>query len=62
MLFGAPVVANDIRGGAALVLAGMAAEGTTEVLGAQHIERGYENLVAKLNSLGASIRRNQDAT
>ncbi|XP_031504512.1 uncharacterized protein LOC116267086 [Nymphaea colorata] len=61
LLFGAPVMAHDIRGGAALVLAGMAAEGTTEVLGAQHIERGYENFVAKLNSLGASIRRNQDA-
>ena len=46
-----------IRAGAALVLAGLAAEGETEVYGVLHIDRGYENLETKLRSLGASIDR-----
>jgi len=54
-LSGAPVRAPDIRAGAALVLAGLAAEGETLVGAASHIERGYQNLVGNLNSLGAKI-------
>ena len=54
-LSGAPVRAPDIRAGAALVLAGLAAEGETFVGPANHIERGYQNLVGNLNSLGAKI-------
>ena len=54
-LSGAPVKAPDIRAGAALVLAGLAAEGETLVGSASHIERGYQNLVGNLSSLGAKI-------
>lgn len=54
-LSGALVSAKDLRGGAALVLAGLVAEGTTEVEGIEHIDRGYENLGQKLRSLGAHI-------
>ncbi len=54
---GAPVEAKDIRGGAALVLAGMAAEGTTEVGGVRFLDRGYAHLVEKLTALGADVRR-----
>jgi UDP-N-acetylglucosamine 1-carboxyvinyltransferase len=54
-LSGAPVRAPDIRAGAALVLAGLAAEGETLVGAASHIERGYQNLVGNLSSLGAKI-------
>jgi len=56
-LHGATVTANDLRAGAALVIAGLAAEGTTYVKNIHFIERGYENLVEKLTALGASIRR-----
>ena len=49
-------VANAIRGGAALVLAGLQAEGTTEVEQIHHIERGYADLVGDLRALGAEIR------
>lgn len=56
-LTGAPVRATDLRSGAALVLAGLAASGETEVSGMAHIDRGYVNLVGKLHSLGAEIRR-----
>jgi UDP-N-acetylglucosamine 1-carboxyvinyltransferase len=56
-LSGAPVKAPDIRAGAALVLAGLAAAGETVVSGAQHVDRGYECLAEKLASLGADIRR-----
>lgn len=56
-LWGAPVRATDLRAGAALVLAGLAAEGTTEVSGVAHIDRGYVNLVGKLMSLGADINK-----
>jgi UDP-N-acetylglucosamine 1-carboxyvinyltransferase len=56
-LSGAPVRAPDIRAGAALVLAGLRAEGETVVHGAEHVDRGYEGLVGKLASLGADVRR-----
>ena len=54
-LSGAPVKAPDIRAGAALVLAGLAADGETTVSGVAHVERGYEDLVGNLASLGASV-------
>ncbi|NLD86811.1 MAG: UDP-N-acetylglucosamine 1-carboxyvinyltransferase [Clostridiales bacterium] len=54
-LSGAPVEACDLRAGSALVIAGMAATGVTEISGIEHIERGYENLIPKLRSLGADI-------
>ena len=57
-LSGCPVLAPDIRAGAALVLAGLAAEGVTEVSDPSHIDRGYEDFVGRLSSLGATIERN----
>jgi UDP-N-acetylglucosamine 1-carboxyvinyltransferase len=54
---GAPVEAKDIRGGAALVAAGLAAEGVTEVGGVQFIDRGYHRMAEKLSALGADIAR-----
>ncbi len=56
-LSGAPVRAPDIRAGAALVVAGLVAEGATEVSGIDHIDRGYEDFVGKLTALGADIER-----
>lgn len=56
-LTGATVTARDLRAGAAMVLAGLAAEGTTEVLDIAKIERGYENFTSKLRVLGADISR-----
>lgn len=56
-LFGTVVEATDLRGGAALVVAGLAAEGVTEVHGMKHIDRGYEDIASNLQSLGAKIRR-----
>ncbi|MDN5293038.1 MAG: UDP-N-acetylglucosamine 1-carboxyvinyltransferase [Eubacteriales bacterium] len=56
-LSGAPVKATDLRAGAALVLAGLAARGTTEVGCLHHIDRGYERLEEKLQQLGAKIKR-----
>ncbi len=56
-LSGARVRASDIRAGAALVLAGLAADGVTDVSGAEHIDRGYEDLDERLRSLGANIER-----
>ncbi len=56
-LTGAEVKVRDLRGGAALVLAGLAAEGTTEAADIFHIDRGYENLETKLADLGADIKR-----
>ncbi|MBC7239448.1 MAG: hypothetical protein H5T71_05050, partial [Chloroflexi bacterium] len=56
-LHGATVSALDIRSGAALVLAGLAAEGVTEVTNAVYIDRGYEDFVGKLRGLGAIIER-----
>ena len=57
LLKGADVRATDIRAGAALVLAGLAADGRTNISDIHHIDRGYENLVGKLENLGARIRR-----
>lgn len=59
-LQGAPVMATDLRASAALVLAGVAARGVTHVNRVYHIDRGYERIEAKLNELGARIRREQD--
>ena len=59
-LYGSTVCAHDLRAGAALVIAGLAAQGTTHVEHIHFIERGYEHLVEKLNSLGADIRRLDD--
>src|SRR3954471_3269096 len=56
-LFGAPVMASDLRASAALVLAGLKAEGRTEVSRVYHIDRGYEHLDEKLSELGAQIER-----
>jgi UDP-N-acetylglucosamine 1-carboxyvinyltransferase len=56
-LSGAPVRAHDIRAGASLVVAGLAAEGATVISAAHHIDRGYENIVGKLASVGADIER-----
>ena len=61
-LSGAPVRAPDIRAGAALVLAGLVAEGETEIHGVEHIDRGYEHFVDKLAGLGADIERALVAT
>lgn len=55
-LTGAPVKATDLRAGAAMVIAGLAAEGTTEISDIYHIERGYEGIVDKLSALGADIK------
>jgi UDP-N-acetylglucosamine 1-carboxyvinyltransferase len=56
-LGGAPVMASDLRASAALVLAGLQADGVTEVNRVYHIDRGYENIDDKLNALGAQIER-----
>lgn len=58
-LSGAPVEAPDLRGGAALVVAGLAAEGVTELGGLKHIDRGYERFEESLASVGASIYRKE---
>lgn len=57
MLSGAPVLATDLRASAALVLAGLAAEGKTTIRGLHHLDRGYDNLELKLRQLGAKIQR-----
>ncbi len=59
-LKGTTVVARDLRAGAALVIAGLCAEGTTRVENIHFVERGYENIIEKLTSLGATIRRVDD--
>ena len=56
-LFGAEMTARDLRGGAALVLAAMQAEGESRVTGLEHIDRGYERFAEKLRALGANIER-----
>lgn len=58
-LSGAPVNATDLRAGAAVVIAGLTAEGVTEVHNIKYIDRGYEHFVEKLNSLGADIKRQE---
>ncbi len=60
-LSGAPVRAPDIRAGAALVVAGLAADGVTVVSDPHHIDRGYENFAGKLSALGADVRRERPA-
>ena len=59
-LHGAEVKANDLRAGAALVMAGLAAQGTTYVGNIHYVERGYENIIQKFTALGADIRRIED--
>jgi UDP-N-acetylglucosamine 1-carboxyvinyltransferase len=56
-LVGAPVLAHDIRAGAAMVVAGLAAHGTTTITGVHHIDRGYDDLVGRLRNVGAEIER-----
>jgi UDP-N-acetylglucosamine 1-carboxyvinyltransferase len=56
-LEGAPVMATDLRASVCLVLAGLAARGTTRVARVYHLDRGYERIEAKLSALGATIRR-----
>lgn len=56
-LSGAPVRSHDIRAGAALVVSALAAEGETVITGADHIDRGYDDLAGKLRSLGADVQR-----
>ena len=56
-LSGAPVRAHDIRAGAALVVAGLAADGETAISNAHHVDRGYEDLAGKLSSVGAQVTR-----
>jgi UDP-N-acetylglucosamine 1-carboxyvinyltransferase len=56
-LCGAKVCATDLRAGAALILAALAANGETEITGVHHIDRGYEDIVGKLRGLGADIER-----
>ncbi len=56
-LRGAPVMATDLRASASLILAGLVAEGTTEISRIYHIDRGYEHIEDKLSAIGADIRR-----
>jgi UDP-N-acetylglucosamine 1-carboxyvinyltransferase len=56
-LIGTTVRASDIRAAAALVLAGLVAEGETAVTGLEHVDRGYDDFVGRLSALGANIER-----
>ena len=56
-LFGAPVYSTDLRAGAALIIAGISANGITEVYNLKHIDRGYENIEEKFRKIGAKIKR-----
>jgi UDP-N-acetylglucosamine 1-carboxyvinyltransferase len=56
-LSGAPVMATDLRASASLVIAGLAAHGTTEISRIYHLDRGYEKMEEKLQNAGAVIRR-----
>ena len=58
-LTGAPVRATDLRAGAALVVAGLMADGITEISGVRYIDRGYDHIESKLKSVGADIHREQ---
>ena len=60
-LCGAPVMASDLRASAGLIVAGLAAEGETEVHRLYHLDRGYERLEEKLRGLGAMIKRTKAA-
>jgi UDP-N-acetylglucosamine 1-carboxyvinyltransferase len=57
MLSGAPVMASDLRASASLILAGLAAKGTTEINRVYHLDRGYEKIEEKFSQLGAAIKR-----
>ncbi len=59
-LKGAPVKANDLRAGAAMIIAGLVAEGETEITDIEYIDRGYEQVVEKLTAVGADIKRVSD--
>jgi UDP-N-acetylglucosamine 1-carboxyvinyltransferase len=59
-LKGAPVMATDLRASASLVLAGLAAEGRTDLTRVYHIDRGYQSIEKKLSALGADIVRMKD--
>lgn len=61
-LSGAPVEAPDIRAGAALVVAGLAAQGETEIIGLEYIDRGYERLEEMLSELGGQVQRSSGIT
>jgi UDP-N-acetylglucosamine 1-carboxyvinyltransferase len=61
-LTGAPVMASDLRASAGLILAGLAAEGVTQVQRVYHLDRGYERIEEKLRTLGADVRRRQATT
>ncbi len=54
-LYGSPVRAHDLRAGAAMIIAGLIAEGRTEVYDIHHILRGYEDIVSKFTNLGAKL-------
>ena len=56
-LYGSPVLATDLRAGAAMLVAGLVAEGKTEIMDIYHIDRGYEKVVDKIEALGGTIRR-----
>ena len=58
-LMGSTVTATDLRAGAAMVIAGLMAEGVTEIACPEFIDRGYDDLIGKLTRLGASIERRQ---
>ncbi|MYL61509.1 UDP-N-acetylglucosamine 1-carboxyvinyltransferase, partial [Virgibacillus halodenitrificans] len=58
-LEGARVKASDLRAGASLIVAGLMANGITEITGLEHIDRGYEKITEKLNNLGANIWREE---
>ena len=60
-LTGAKVMATDLRASASLILAGLVAEGTTEVLRVYHLDRGYERIEKKLQKLGADVKRAKDS-
>ena len=59
LLSAAPVRATDLRAGAAMILAGLAAEGQTEIESIEFIDRGYDNIVEKLSAVGADIKRRE---
>ena len=56
-LYGAPVYSTDLRAGAALIIAGVCAEGVTEIYNLAHIDRGYEDIEGRFRSIGAKIER-----
>ena len=56
-LLGCPVTATDLRAGAALIIAGLVAKGSTEIYGIEHVDRGYEHIENKFRALGATINR-----